>query len=166
MRERPIAFGHCILDARRRTLTRDGARVDLQQQPFEMLTLLVENADAIVTRDAIRARIWPDTVVDYDQSINYAVRHIRLALGPDADRLQTVPRRGYRFAGPVRDAVLPRRPRRAVAAVAALAAAFAVAFGAGVVTAHTPTGAFIYQHIVHPDRCPYVRMLIPRLGNS
>ena len=165
MRERPIAFGQCILDARRRTLTRDDARVDLQQQPFEMLTLLVENADAIVTRDAIRARIWPDTVVDYDQSINYAVRQIRVALGPDADRLQTVPRRGYRFAGPVRDAALPRRPRRAVAA-AALAAAFAVAFGAGVVTAHTPTGAFIYQHIVHPDRCPYVRMLMPRPGNS
>jgi hypothetical protein len=49
---------------------------------------------------------------------------------------------------------------------AAPSSAFTFVFGAGVVTAHTPAGAFIYQHIVHPDRCPYVRMLIPVLRNS
>jgi len=169
MRERRVAFGRCVLDPRRRTLAREGEPVDLQQQPIELLMLLVEHADAVVTREAIRARIWPDTIVDYDQSINYAVRQIRVALGADAERLQTVPRRGYRFVGPVHERAtvrLPRLPNRTFAAGAALSLAFAVVFGAGVVAAHTPTGAFIYQHIVHPDRCPYVRMLIPLLRNS
>jgi DNA-binding winged helix-turn-helix (wHTH) protein len=167
MRRRTLTFGRLALDARTRRLTRDGERVDLQQQPFELLMLLVEQADAIVTREAIRARIWPDTVIEYDQSINYAVRQIRVALGPDAGRLQTVPRRGYRFVGPVRDGGLAQRVNRTVVtAAAALAAAFAIVFGAGVVAAHTPAGAFIYVHIVHPDRCPYVRMLIPSLRNS
>ena len=167
MQRRTFTFGRLVLDARRRMLTRDGERIDLQQQPFELLMLLVEQADAVVTREAIRARIWPDTVIEYDLSINYAVRQIRVALGPEAGRLQTVPRRGYRFVGPVRDGGLAERlNRRVVASAAALTLAFAVVFGAGVVASHTAAGAFIYVHLVHPDRCPYVRMLIPALRNS
>ncbi len=162
-------FGRCALDARTRTLTRNGVRVEIQQQPMELLLLLVSAADQTVTRDAIRARIWPDVVVDYDRSINYAVRQVRIALGEEAWRLQTVPRRGYRFVGPViapRAAVqrtrtdVSRAWPRAVA-VAALAAVLATVFGAGIVTAHTESGAFIYEHLVHPDHCPYVRMLMP-----
>jgi Transcriptional regulatory protein, C terminal len=153
-------------------LTRDGRSVPLQEQPLELLMLLVERADALVTRDDIRARLWPDVAIDYDMGINYAIRQVRLALGPDRRLLQTVPRRGYRLIGPVvpvlgdvlPDVVHPVRRQRPSPFV--IAAAFAFVFGAGIVTAHTSTGAFIYQHIVHPDRCPYVRMLIPILRNS
>src|SRR6516165_1188834 len=100
-----MTFGRYSIDSRTRALLLDGRAVDLQQQPFELLMLLVENADSVVGRDSIRARLWPDTTVEYDQSINYAVRQIRLALGDEANRLQTVPRHGYRFVGPVNSSV-------------------------------------------------------------
>src|SRR5438067_13694758 len=96
-----LRFGAHVLDPRSRTLTREGRSVPLQEQPLELLMLLVERADTLVTRDDIRARLWPDVVIDYDMGINYAVRQIRLALGPDRRLLQTVPRRGYRLIGPV-----------------------------------------------------------------
>jgi hypothetical protein len=156
-----LRFGAQLLDPRARTLTRDGQIVPLQEQPLELLLLLVEHADAVVTRDDIRARLWPGVVVDYDTGINYAIRHIRRALGPDRRLL-------HRLIGPVvadDRKTDGGRPSRMII-TAALSSAFAIVFGAGVVTAHTPAGAFIYQHIVHPDRCPYVRMLIPMLRNS
>ena len=159
-----MTFGRYVLEPRTRTLWQDRDRVELQQQPAELLLLLVEHADAVVTREMIRQRVWPDVVVDYDQNINYAIRQIRLALGPEADRVQTVPRRGYRFVGPV--GTPHRRARPSLEAVAALASVLAITFGAGIVAAHTDTGAFIYEHIVHPDRCPYLRWLVPSLRNS
>ena len=157
-----MVFGRHALDQRGRRLTCAGRHVELQQQPFELLLLLVEHVDEIVTREVIRQRIWPDAVVEYDQNINYAIRQVRLALGADASRVQTVPRRGYRFVGPLE---APRR-HRSVGLVASLTAAFALIFGAGIITAHTEAGAFIYAHLVHPDRCPYIRMLVPGLRNS
>jgi len=99
-------------------LTRDGRSVPLQEQLLELLMLLVERADALVTRDDIRARLWPDVVIDYDMGINYAIRQVRLALGPDRRLLQTVPRRGYRLIGPVVPVladVLPHRARSSAA---------------------------------------------------
>ena len=159
-----MKFGEHAVEPATRTLWRGTRKVDLQQQPMELLLLLVEQADTVVTRDTIRERIWPDVVVDYDANINYAIRQIRVALGSDADRIQTVPRRGYRFVGPV------GTPRRytppTISLVAALATAFAVVFGAGLVAARTESGAFVSEHIVHPARCPYVRMLLPSFRNS
>jgi DNA-binding winged helix-turn-helix (wHTH) protein len=159
-----LIFGRCTLDPRTRTLVRDGSPVELQQQPLSLLMLLVEHADAVVTRETIRERIWPDAVVEYDQGINYAIRRIRVALGGDADRVQTVAGRGYRFVGPVDTDVT--RPRPSAPLVAGFAAASGLIFAAGIVAAHTDAGAFIYEHIVHPDHCPYVRMVIAIHKNS
>ena len=151
-----VRFGQTTLDLRARTLRRGGRLVALQSRPFDLLALLVGHADSTLTREAIQDAIWPDVVVEYDQNINFAVRQIRLALGSDADRLQTVPRRGYRFAGPIRR---PSLWRWTALRTAALAAAFAAIFGAGIVTAHTASGAFIYEHLAHPDHCPYLQFL-------
>ena len=134
-----------------------------------MLTLLVERAGTVVTREAIRARLWPDTVIEYDQSINYAIRQIRIALGQDGPLIQTVARHGYRFIGTVtdRDAAPRDRAWAPTAAVAAIVAVgFATGFGAGVVARDGKTGRFVYEHLVHPDRCPYLRFLIPTHRNS
>jgi len=157
-----LNFGEHVLDPRTRILRRRGKSVNLQSQPLEILMLLVEQADRLVTREDIRARVWQDIVVDYDQSINYAIRHIRAALGPDGCLIQTVPRRGYRFTGPVY--VRPQeneRPPKRVLMAAALMSAFASVFAAGLLSRHTVVGTFIYDHLVHPDHCPYMRMLVP-----
>lgn len=154
-----VTFGRTTLDLGTRRVRRGGRVVALQNQPFELLAFLVARSDTVVTREAIRQAIWPDVAVEYDQNINFAIRQIRLALGPDADRLQTVPRRGYRFTGPLDPGAGWHRAVRRTASVTGLAAVFAAIFGAGVVTAHTPSGAFIYEHLVHPDHCPYLRVL-------
>ena len=152
-------FGRYALSPRTRVLTRDGERIDVQQQPLELL--LLEHADQVVTREMIRRRIWPDAVVEYDQSTNYAVRQVRVALGEEAWRLQTVPRRGYRLVGPIVSARgdAPRRRASGVRphGVAAVAAMMILMFGAGLLAAHTDAGMFIYDHLVHPDRCPYIQ---------
>src|SRR4051794_7141762 len=130
-------FGAYVIDTDARVLSRDGARVPLQAQPFELLRLLVERPGELVTREEIRARLWPDRVVAYDLSINYAVRQIRAALDEDAATiLQTVPRRGYRFIAPVARVGVPAATRpglaridyRHLSAAAALVAAFASGF--------------------------------------
>jgi len=98
-------FGSFELDTRARELRRDGRRIRLQRQPFQVLAILVENAGAVVTRDELRAQIWPATVyVDFDHGLNNAVNRIRHALGDiggEADVIETVPRVGYRFVCPV-----------------------------------------------------------------
>lgn len=151
------------MDLSARTLRCQGRLVPLQNGPFELLVLLVANPGTLVTRDAIRAAIWPDVVVAYDQNINFAIRQIRIALGPEAGRIQTVPRRGYRFGGPV--TASSRVRQQSAALVAGMAVALSVVFGAGILTAHTASGAFIYEHLVHPDHCPYFRQLVSGLRN-
>ena len=86
-------------------LLRRGVRVKLQEQPFYLLLLLLENAGEIVTRDGVRQRLWPgNTFVEFDASLSVAVGKLRDALGDDANNprfIETVPRRGYRFIAPV-----------------------------------------------------------------
>ena len=86
-------------------LLKNGARVRLQEQPFRLLVVLLENAREIVTRDELRNRIWPqDTFVDFDGSLRVAVRKLREALDDDAESpryVETIPKRGYRFLGSV-----------------------------------------------------------------
>jgi DNA-binding winged helix-turn-helix (wHTH) protein len=94
-----IRFGTFALEPRAGVLRRRGLRCPLQSQPFRLLVLLVEHSGELVTRERIREHLWPDTTVTYDQSINFAVRQIRIVLGDDAGLIQTIPRRGYRFAG-------------------------------------------------------------------
>ena len=117
-------FGPYELDPRTAELRRAGEPVPLQLQPARILQLLVERAGELVSREEIRARVWPDRVVDYEQGLNYAIRQIRSALGDDADApvyFETLPRRGYRFAVRVERISEPapgRAPRRRVLAFA------------------------------------------------
>ena len=98
-------FGAYEADASEGTLTKNGIRVKLQEQPFRILTLLLENPGQLVTREQIRGSLWPaDTFVEFDDVLNTSVRKLRSALSDSADNprfLETVPRRGYRFVAPV-----------------------------------------------------------------
>lgn len=111
-------FGQFELDLTAGELRRNTGRVRLQPQPFKLLALLVRRAGALVGRDEIRAELWPDgTFVDFDQSVNFAVKQIRDVLGDSAERplyIETVPRRGYRFIAPI-ESTGPARDNPAVA---------------------------------------------------
>jgi Tol biopolymer transport system component/DNA-binding winged helix-turn-helix (wHTH) protein len=102
---RMIQFGVFEVDQRAGELRRNGARVKLQEQPFQILALLLERPGDVVTREELQSRLWPaDTFVDFDHSLNAAVRRLRDALGDSAENprfVETVARRGYRFLAPV-----------------------------------------------------------------
>jgi eukaryotic-like serine/threonine-protein kinase len=102
---RIFRFGAYEADDSEGTLTKNGIRVKLQEQPFRILTLLLENPGQLVTREEIRGVLWPsDTFVEFDDVLNTSVRKLRSALNDSADNprfLETVPRRGYRFVAPV-----------------------------------------------------------------
>src|SRR3954447_18235699 len=87
-------------------LTGKGLRVKLQEQPFQLLVLLLENAGDLVSRDDVRQRLWPgNTFVDFDASLSVAIGKLREALGDSANNprfIETIPRRGYRFIAPVK----------------------------------------------------------------
>jgi DNA-binding winged helix-turn-helix (wHTH) protein len=163
-----IRFGSHLFDPNTGSLRRGRVCCKLQSQPAQLLALLLERAGDVVTRDDIRQALWPDTVVAFDQNINFAVRQIRVALDVDAGLVQTVPRRGYRLVGEVTRVDPGRRDHRwkRVAVAAAVLLAAASGFGAGVVVRNRPAGQFVYDHLVHPDRCPYLRMFFPNHRNS
>ncbi len=121
------------VNLRARELWKDGARLPLQDQPFQILALMPERAGDVVTRDEIRARLWPDgTTVDFEHSVNAAIKRLRAALGDMAEKpryVETLPRLGYRFLAPVEEGAaialsnrnLPRdKPRLVVLPVANL----------------------------------------------
>src|SRR5579872_80691 len=96
-----VRFGPFDLDLRRGELHKGGRRIRLQEQPFQILRMLLESPGEVVSREDIRKRLWPDeTVVEFDHSINAAVRRLRDALRDSAEKpryIETVARRGYRF---------------------------------------------------------------------
>jgi DNA-binding winged helix-turn-helix (wHTH) protein len=98
-----LRVGGVEIDMRRHEIRRGGEIIRLQQQPFQILALLIEQAGGVVTRRDIERRLWPDgTSVDFEHSVNAAIRRLRVALGDDAIEprfVETVPRRGYRFVG-------------------------------------------------------------------
>ena len=98
-------FGVFELDLRAGELRRNGIKVKLQEQPFQVLAELLDRPGEIVTREELRNRLWPaDTYVDFDHSLNAAIRRLRDALGDSAENptfVETVARRGYRFLAPV-----------------------------------------------------------------
>jgi DNA-binding winged helix-turn-helix (wHTH) protein/tetratricopeptide (TPR) repeat protein len=104
-RSQIIRFGLFEADLERRELRKNGVRFKLHDQPFEILTLLIERAGDIVTREEIRQRLWPgNTFVEFDNGLNVAMTKLRTALSDGADNprfIETVPRRGYRFVAPV-----------------------------------------------------------------
>src|ERR1051325_4167764 len=100
-----VRFGAFELDLRAGELRKDGHRIRLQEQPFEILQILLASPGEVVSRDEIRKRLWPDdSVVEFDHSINSAVKRLRDALRDSAEKpryVETVARRGYRFIGDV-----------------------------------------------------------------
>jgi TolB-like protein/DNA-binding winged helix-turn-helix (wHTH) protein/Flp pilus assembly protein TadD len=98
-----LRFDEFEIDLRSAELWVRGNRTRLQDQPFQVLRVLLERRDEIVTRDELKQNLWPaDTFVDFDDGLNTAVRKIRDALGDSAEKprfIETIPRRGYRFVG-------------------------------------------------------------------
>ncbi len=100
-----LRFGVFEVDVHSGELRRQGARIKLQEQPFHVLTVLLQRPGEVVTREELRNQNWPaDTFVDFDNSLNTAINKLREALGDSADNprfIETLPRRGYRFIAPV-----------------------------------------------------------------
>jgi DNA-binding winged helix-turn-helix (wHTH) protein/tetratricopeptide (TPR) repeat protein len=120
---RVIRFGTFEADLAARELRKGGVKLRLQGQPFQVLSVLLENPDGLVTREELRQELWPaNTFVDFDNGLNTAINKIREALGDSAESprfIETLPRRGYRFIAPVRDlstaeTSLPRERFRSV----------------------------------------------------
>ena len=100
-----IRFSVFELDLKAGELRRNGSKIRLQEQPFQILVSLLEHPGEVVTREELQSKLWPaNTFVDFDHSLNAAIRRLRDALGDSADTprfVETVARRGYRFIAPV-----------------------------------------------------------------
>jgi DNA-binding winged helix-turn-helix (wHTH) protein len=103
--ERYLRFGQFQVDLQREELFKEGSRVRIPSKVFQVLMALIERPGEIVTRDALRARLWPGgTFVNYDANVNTTVNKLRLALGDSPDNpmyVETIPRQGYCFLGNV-----------------------------------------------------------------
>src|SRR5215813_12143097 len=154
-RTRKARFSSFEVDLRSGQLYKHGIRLKLQDQPFQVLALLLEHPGDLVTREELHQKLWPsDTFVDFDTGLNNAIKKLRDALGDSAEEpryIETMPRRGYRFiprvencngdlpvaptAAPVLPIVQPRelwsRRRMFIAAVAA-----ALLIATGVASSH------------------------------
>src|SRR4029450_10972194 len=97
----PLRFARFELDLQSRELRTKTGFIRLQQQPFAILQMMLERPGEVVSRDELRRRLWPDgTFVDFEHSLNAAVKRLRAALGATADNprfVETLPRRGYRL---------------------------------------------------------------------
>ena len=100
-----LCFGVFQVDLRSGELYKAGLKVKLQHQPLQVLTILLQRPNGVVTREELRAKLWPtDTFVDFEHSLNTAVRKLRDALGDCAENpifIETIPRKGYRFIAPL-----------------------------------------------------------------
>jgi DNA-binding winged helix-turn-helix (wHTH) protein len=123
---RRFRFGVFEADASSGELRKQGIRIKLNVQPFQVLMMLLERPGEVLTRDEIARELWPEgTFVDYEHGVNSAVNRIRDALGDRARNprfIETLARRGYRFVAPVQrlgdDAAMPIEPPAAAEGVA------------------------------------------------
>ena len=131
---RALRFGVFEADLRTGELRKNGMKVRLQEQPFQVLATLLERPGEMVAREELRQRLWPaDTFVDFDHSLNTAINKLREALGDSAGSprfIETLARRGYRFLAPVEiigveNEVAPTPPAATAPGVAASAAPLA-----------------------------------------
>jgi TolB-like protein/DNA-binding winged helix-turn-helix (wHTH) protein/Tfp pilus assembly protein PilF len=123
-----LRFGVFEVDLRAGELRKHGLKVKIQEQPFQVLAMLVDHAGEVVTREELQQKLWPgDTFVDFDHGLNKAINKIREALSDSAESprfVETVARRGYRFivevkvadAAPVRNPELTTEPHPAAKA--------------------------------------------------
>ena len=102
---RYVRFGAFHLDLRKEELLRDGTRLKLQGKVFQALLALLEKPGEVVTREALRMRLWPsDTHVNYDANVNTTVNKLRQVLGDSPDQptfVDTIPRKGYSFVAEI-----------------------------------------------------------------
>jgi TolB-like protein/DNA-binding winged helix-turn-helix (wHTH) protein/Tfp pilus assembly protein PilF len=99
-----LRFGIFEVDLHAGRLTKHGLRLKLQEQPFQVLAMLLEKPGELVNREELRSRLWPRTIVDFDHGLNKAINKIRDVLGDSAENprfIETVARRGYRFLADV-----------------------------------------------------------------
>jgi DNA-binding winged helix-turn-helix (wHTH) protein len=98
-----VRFDAYLVQLRAGELYKDDIKIKLQEQPFQILAMLLEHPGEVVTREELRQRLWTgDTFVDFDHSLNTAIKKLRQALSDEADKprfIETLPRRGYRFIG-------------------------------------------------------------------
>lgn len=134
-----LRFGTFEVDLRARELRKQGKRIRLQDQPFQVLAVLLQRPGDVVTREELRSQIWPeDTFVDFDNSLNTSINKLREALGDSADNprfIETLPRRGYRLLATVncdgqKEPVI-KRFRRKIALTATFAVLLVAAAIAG-----------------------------------
>ena len=107
-----VRFGEFELDLQTAELRNNGNKFTLQDQPFQVLALLLDQPGRLVTREELKERLWSsDTFVDFDHSLNKAINRLREALGDSASSprfIETLPRKGYRFVCPVETVLEPR----------------------------------------------------------
>jgi TolB-like protein/DNA-binding winged helix-turn-helix (wHTH) protein/Tfp pilus assembly protein PilF len=155
---RLVRFADFEVDLRAGQLRKRGAKIRLQEQPFRLLTVLLESAGEVVTRDELRSRLWPaDTFVDFDHRLAAAVSKLRDALADSAENprfVETVGRRGYRFipqvdsvqtTGP--DGSRPTLSELPVSAISERKSAYPlVVFSTAVVAILAVFGLFLLRH--------------------
>lgn len=156
-----LRFGVFELDLRAGELRKQGVKIKLQDQPFQVLRILLESPGEVVTREDLQHQIWPsDTFVDFEQGLNNSVKRLREALGDSAETprfVETLPRRGYRFIAPVSG--LPktapptsRRFRLALVWVGSFGAFFAI--------------ASVYRLTTRRNAQPHPSLAIVRITNN
>jgi TolB-like protein/DNA-binding winged helix-turn-helix (wHTH) protein/Flp pilus assembly protein TadD len=160
---RRLGFGIFELDLRAGELRKRGLRVRLQQQPFQVLTLLLEHPGDVVSREELQKTLWPsDTFVDFDHGLNKAINKIREALGDSAESprfVETVARRGYRFIADVKvvDPIAPESPAPAIAVAPRSRRVWALSAIAVALLTLLATGVLWMRHT--GDRSPAIRSL-------
>jgi len=134
-----LRFGVFEADLKSGELRKNGSKLRLQEQPFQVLALLLQNLGEVISREQLRQTLWPaDTFVDFDHSLNTAINKIREALGDSANNprfVETLSRRGYRFIAPVQPASDTLQ-------------------GGGAAAAEAPTASFPAQAIEETEALP------------
>src|SRR5215469_8330652 len=112
---RVVRFGLFEVDFASQELRKSGIKIKIQDQPFQILALLLERPGQIITRDEIQKHLWADdTFVDFDLGLNSAVKKLRQALGDESENprfIETLYRRGYRFLAPIRADAIASLPQ-------------------------------------------------------
>ena len=109
---RYVRFGAFEVDLQTEELRKNGVKLKFAGQPFQVLAILLEHPDELVTREELQNRVWPDVIVDVERNLNTAINKVRETLGDPADRprfIETLPRRGYRFIAAVETSSLADR---------------------------------------------------------
>src|SRR5882757_10336149 len=159
-----LRFGNFEVDLRSGELRKAGVKLKLGTQPFHVLSILLQHAGEVVTREELQKELWPDTFVDVDHNLNTAINKIREVLDDSAVSprfVETLPRRGYRFIAPVEGNGVAATPARQESGFRYRASRFAIWVGAIAVLAAASVLIFIYKRMHHS--APPAQRLLTRL---